>query len=51
MLALVFTQGCTLFVGILDDLFKRFLDKKKAPNSKWISPIDLSRKIDYSVEF
>jgi hypothetical protein len=50
MLALVFIQGCTLFVGILDDILKGFLGKKETPNGKWISPIDTRRKVDSSLE-
>jgi hypothetical protein len=43
--------GPTLFVGILDDIPKAFWGKKEAPNGKWISPINTSGKVDYSVEF
>jgi hypothetical protein len=51
MFALAFIQRGTLFVSILDNILKGFLGKKETPNSKWISPIDTRRKVDYSVEF
>ena len=43
--------GMRFFVGILDDILKGFQGKKETPNSKWVTPIDIRREVDYSVKF